>query len=91
MAEIDPKLELVVAALEDARHKWRTVNGVSEQTSLSKEDVFEALIQLIDADVVIRSTVPSASGEALYATHDHYKRFTSLSKRLGAAFRNRSE
>lgn len=91
MSEINPKLKRVVAALEDARYQWRTVKGVSDQTGLSREEVLEELIKLIDAEIVIRSSVPSASGEDLYSTRDHFKRFTPLSKRLGAAFRNRVE
>jgi DNA-binding transcriptional regulator GbsR (MarR family) len=91
MPKIDPKIERVVAALEDARYEWRTVKGVVDQTGLSREEVLEALIKLIDEEVVIRSTVPSERGEDLYTTREHYKRFTSLSKRLGAAFRNRAD
>jgi hypothetical protein len=86
----DPKLEAIFAALENPRYEWRTVNGVATDTKLTREEVLEGLIKLIDADLVIRSEVPSAKGEELFTTRDHYKHFAPISKRLSAALRNRA-
>ena len=88
--KLDPKLEAIFAALEDSRYEWRTVNGVATDTKLTREEVLEGLIKLIDANVVIRSEVPSAKGDELFTTRDHYRRFSSITKRLSAALRNRA-
>jgi predicted transcriptional regulator len=85
-----PNIEKVIAALEDARFKWRTIKGIAGQTGLGLEEVSQALAVLIDSGLVIRSTIPSADGEDLYTTRTHYKHYTPLSERLSAAFRNRA-
>jgi hypothetical protein len=37
MAKVDPILEPVIAALEDPRYQWRTVNGIAKQAGLTRE------------------------------------------------------
>jgi len=86
----DPNEKAIVAALENSRYRWRTISGVIADTKLTRDDVLQGLAKLIDADVVIRSEVPSTSGEELYTTRDHYKRFSPITKRLSAALRNRA-
>jgi DNA-binding Lrp family transcriptional regulator len=63
----------VVQALEDKRYKWRTIGGIAGQTGISPGEVRRILKKLIDAEIVIRSTVPSVEGEDLYTTRRHYK------------------
>ena len=88
--KLDPILQATLTALEDPRFQWRTVNGVATDTKLSRGVVLEGLIKLINADVVIRSSVPSERGEGLFTTRDHYKHFASIPDRLSAALRNRA-
>ncbi len=87
---LEPKLEAIFAALEDSRYEWRTVSGVASDTQLSREDVLEGLIELIDSNVVIRSEVPSEKGDELFTTRDHYRKFSSITNRISASLRNRA-
>ena len=85
------KIENVRLALEDYRFKWRTIEGVAQQTQLPVPQVLEAIRALISDGVVIRSGIPSADGRDLYATRVHYKRFSTFGDRIAAAFRNRAD
>jgi predicted transcriptional regulator len=84
----DEKIKQVVAALEDERYQWRTIKGIADQTNLPREEVPEVLNKLIDTGIVVRSAVPSKSGDQLYTSRVHYTRFTPFGKRQSAAFRN---
>jgi predicted transcriptional regulator len=86
----DPNLKKIIAALEDANFKWRTVAGVAKQAGLSPEQVTTGLKTLIDVGLVMRSTIPSEKGDDLYTTRKHYKTYAPLGERLLAAFRNRA-
>lgn len=83
--------EKLLKALEDNRYKWRTIEGITTQTELSADEVEKLLYHLIKKEVVIRSELPSVKGQELFTTRNHFKRTTPLSKRLGAAFRNRAK
>ena len=87
----DPRVRSVMAALEDPRFKWRTVQGLATTTKLSTEEVLAAIATLISGDIGIRSTIPAADGRDLYTTRAHFKSYTPLAQRLAAAFRNRAD
>jgi len=62
-------------SLENNRYKWRTIRGVSKETKLSSEEVEKAFRW--HSDHVIKSSIPSESGENLFTTRQHYRRFQS--------------
>ena len=84
------KIQKIIAALEDSRYKWRTIQGIASQTNLDDKQVIEALSELRAKGVVMRSSIPSKDGADLFTTRDHYKTFAPISERLSAAFRNRA-
>jgi predicted transcriptional regulator len=86
----EARIEKVVAALEDSRFEWRTLQGVAEQTKLSVDEVLASLSTLINRGIVIRSRIPAANGEDLYTTRTHFKDFSTVGDRIAAAFRNRA-
>lgn len=81
---------VLINALEKKEFKWRTVEGLAKELGVSPGDVLTELQALIDQGVVIRSTVPTTSGEELFTTRRHYAEFASPTERLVAAFRNRA-
>jgi hypothetical protein len=62
-------------SLEDKRYKWRTTRGVVKENKLPLEEVEKAFNW--HSDRLIKSSIPSDSGEALYTTREHYRRFQS--------------
>lgn len=62
-------------SLEDSRYKWRTPRGVAKETGLSIEEVKKAFN--IHSDVVIKSSIPSNTGEELYTTREHFRKLQS--------------
>lgn len=67
-------------ALENARYDWRTLRGVSKETGLPIDRVQELIER--NQKVVIRSSVPSETGEALFTTRRHYRKRASIWDRL---------
>ncbi len=80
----------VIQALENGRYKWRTVDGIASEVKESKTLVVETIKDLGRQGVVVRSSTPSTTGEALFTTRKHYQRTTSVTGRLIAAFKNRA-
>ncbi len=81
MAELEDK---IIAALEDPRYDWRTVEGMAQETGVSEAVVMESLKRL--ADKVIESSTPDERGRSLFTTRRHYSRLNNFMKRsLSAA------
>ena len=76
----EPLREIVVAALEDPRYDWRTLDGVSEQTGLLRAQVRRIVENL--GDLVVRSSIPDEEGRALYTTRKHYNSTHGVGARL---------
>lgn len=62
-------------SLENSRYKWRTTRGIVKETGLSIDDVEKSFIW--HSDHVIKSSIPSETGEALYTTREHYRKLQS--------------
>ncbi|MFI5371317.1 MAG: hypothetical protein ACHQ52_07130 [Candidatus Eisenbacteria bacterium] len=86
MSDSDPT-NSVIAALEDARYLWRTLDGLARQTGLPREQVLAVLER--SADRVVRARATAPGGAALYTTREHYLRRASPGQKLAAALRNR--
>ena len=62
-------------SLEDSRYKWRTTRGIVKETGLTIEAVEKAFGW--HSGHVIKSSIPSDTGEALYTTREHYRKLQS--------------
>lgn len=80
----------VIQALENGRYKWRTVDGIASEVKESKTLVVETINDLSRQGVVVRSSTPSTTGEALFTTRKHYQQKTSITGRLIAVLKNRA-
>jgi hypothetical protein len=61
----NPNEKAILAALEDSRYQWRTVNGVIRNTKLTRDEVLHGLNKLIDADVAATSQLCLLSRKSL--------------------------
>ena len=84
----DDKTEkAVLAALENPKYRWRTVRNVAKEVGILPGTVLDVMAR--NSAIVIKSKVPSASGDDLYTTRDHYLRTATVFEKLSAAFKNR--
>jgi biotin operon repressor len=72
--------QLVTKALEDSRYEWRSIEGISEQTGLSQDQVRHIIEKM--EDEIVRSSVPDEKGRSLYTTRQHYRATHGLGARL---------
>ena len=80
----------VIKALESPKYRWRTVRGIAKEAKLSESVVITTVNSLRQAGKVVRSQVPSDTGEELFTTRKRFRESAPLSERLLAALRNRS-
>jgi hypothetical protein len=83
------EVQAVLHALENPKYKWRTISGIAKEVGLSLETVHEVIAE--NKDQIVRSSVPSADGEALYTTRDHYRRSASITDKLLGMLKNRAD
>ena len=81
------QVQLVIKALENPEYRWRTVQGVANETGLPTQTV-EAVIRK-NHETVVKSSIPSNKGEALYTTRSHFLKRASLGEKLLGAIKNR--
>ena len=79
--------QAVKTALENPDYRWRTVQGVASETRLPAQTV-EAVIRE-NHEIVVKSSIPSNKGEALYPTRSHFLKKASLGEKLLGAIKNR--
>jgi len=82
-----PERQTIIAALEDPRFDWRTVDGIAEQTHLPESDIRRVLEE--SEDEVVRSSIPDKYGRVLYTTRKHYKETHGLGARFLSALADR--
>jgi predicted transcriptional regulator len=80
----------IIRALENDKFKWRTIDGIATEVKEPKTLVVETIKDLSRQGVVMRSSRPSTTGEALFTTRKHYEQTTPITARLLAAFKNRA-
>lgn len=74
----------VVAALEDDRYVWRTIEGIVKDTGLSETTVENAVLWDDQVDSITAS-YPDKDGRTLFTTRRHYQKKRSFGWRvLGA-------
>ena len=79
--------QAVKTALENPAYCWRTVQGVANETGLPAQTI-EAVI-LKNHETVVKSSIPSTKGEALYTTRSHFLKKATLGEKLLGAIKNR--
>lgn len=62
-------------SLEKSRYKWRTPRGIVKETGLPIKEVKKAFGW--HSGSLIKSSIPSDTGEELYTTREHYRRLQS--------------
>jgi len=71
MATIDEPIDRVRGALQNPKYMWRTLRGIAQETGLPLASVRDA-IRALGGDI-IKSEMPSVTGEELYTTVPHYQ------------------
>lgn len=77
----------VLKALENPKYKWRTIDGISAEAKLDPSLVRRVISEA--PDQIVRSSVPSESGQALFATREHIRKVSSVGAKLLGAIKNR--
>lgn len=80
--------ESVVLALENPRYKWRTIEGLARDSGADLVTVQRVLKGL--GETVVKSSIPSVTGQELFTTRRHLREGQSFLSRLGAILRNRA-
>ena len=74
----------IIAALENPKYDWRTVEGICQETGISSEAVLEWIKRM--EDIVVQSSIPDKKGQNLYTTRKHFARLSNIvSRSLSAA------
>lgn len=81
------KTDKVLRSLENAKYKWRTIEGISKEIGESTNDIWEIIDQ--NSDVVIESSVRSNTGLRLFTTKKHFENTSSSIEKLFGAFKGR--
>jgi hypothetical protein len=74
-------------ALENPNYKWRTIEGIAQETAYPVITVLSSLSA--HSHEIIRSTIPSTEGRDLFTTKNHYFKTSSLWNRLESAITNK--
>jgi hypothetical protein len=79
--------EKIRQALENPQYKWRTLEGITKGTGYDFTTVVSSLSA--HSDLVIKSTIPSTTGQELYTTRDHYLQKSTLWERFESVITNK--
>lgn len=87
MEYTEQQLTLVLKALANENFKWRTVEGVAEETGLSANLVLEIISS--NKEKIAKSSIPTEDYKDLYTTREHFLKKASYYEKLTGAFKNR--
>lgn len=76
-------------ALENPKYKWRTIDGVANETGLDTVTIVSSLTN--HSDTIIQSSIPSNTGAELYTTRDHYREKSTILSRVMSSLTNKVE
>lgn len=80
--------EAVLEALRSPRFRWRTLRGVAQEARLDTEIVRTIIEQY--PDEIVKSSIPSKSGEELFSTREHFRASASPWEKVMGALRYRA-
>ena len=78
----------IMAALEDPRWDWRTLDGISRETGIPPEEIRGFLSH--SGRMVVRSVARDRQGRALFTSRKRYRESHSLMERLLDHYRSTS-
>jgi len=87
-APADKTAHVIYRALENPQYKWRTIDGVAKETGVAIPTIHRVINKL--GEQVVKSHVPSTTGDDLFTTRRHLRQSESLISRFGAILRNRA-
>lgn len=79
--------EQIREALEDPHYKWRTIEGIANDTGIALSTVIESLAA--HDDLVFRSSIPTKEGQDLFTTKERYRKTSTVWDRLESAITNK--
>jgi len=84
------ELESVVFnALENPKYLWRTIDGISKETSMETSAI-RSIIRKRE-NRIVRSSRLSRAGKKLYTTRRHFRLKASPIKKIWGALKNRAD
>lgn len=79
--------EKVFKALDNPEFKWRTIKGITDETGLDFEVVYDCVCQ--NRDQIVESVVPDVRNRPLYTTRANWLRQATWWDHIRAILRNR--
>jgi hypothetical protein len=86
---LDENGQRVVRALENPKWDWRTIEGISEETGISPQQVASIIRYLPNVVDVVQSSVPDIKGRPLFTTRKHYNQRQNFANRILSVFSDR--
>ena len=88
MSDQDIEIKAVFNALENTKYKWRTIEGIRQETNLTHDQILNILNKF--SDRIIKSSIPSPEGKDLFTTRKHFRKSASTFEKVLGALKNRS-
>jgi len=79
--------DAVFRALENESYEWRTIDGISKETSLPVEVVLKVIEG--NRDKIISSSSLSPEGKRLFSSRAHYQKKATTAQKFMSAIKNR--
>ena len=79
-------IDKVVAALENGKYDWRTIDGIIRETELSFNDVFSVLKKLDVEGKLVQARNPDENGRDLFTTREYYNKTRSLIDKIKSSW-----
>jgi len=80
-------VKAIFDSLENPEYLWRTIDGISKETSMETRAI-RSIIEK-SGDRIVRSSRLSRAGKRLYTTRRHFRRKASPIKKILGAIKNR--
>ncbi|MET1260052.1 hypothetical protein ABV409_11940 [Flagellimonas sp. DF-77] len=78
--------EKIVKAMLESKYKWRTARGISKETDISIDQVYDFLFH---SDLIIKAKKANRYGKALFALRKKYDRESSFGLKVLNALTNK--
>jgi hypothetical protein len=79
-------IDKVVAALENNKYAWRTINGLIRETNFDFNEVFSVLKKLEADGELVQARNPDEDGHDLFTTRNYYNRSRSFIDKIRASW-----
>jgi hypothetical protein len=72
----------VIKALEHPDFRWRTHEGIAQDTGLPEQEIHAILVELARRNELVQASVTDKHGHELFTTRRHYFKKTGLINRV---------